>query len=70
MKSFHQHTIHSADGTLVINEGEFKQIQFDAAVDGLTRYAWWKDGEQYVGTCGTKLKDAVTDLRRELGLLT
>ena len=24
---------------------------------GLSEFAWWKDGEQFVGTCGKKLKD-------------
>ena len=28
--------------------------------EGLTAYAWWKDGVQYVGTCGTTLKEALT----------
>jgi hypothetical protein len=27
--------------------------------DGLACFAWWKDGVQYVGTSGSKLKDAV-----------
>ena len=32
--------------------------------DGITMYAWWKDGEQYVGTlCGTKLRDALNRLK-------
>ena len=26
---------------------------------GLTAYAWWKDGVQYVGTSGTTLKEAL-----------
>ncbi len=26
---------------------------------GLKTYAWWKDGVQYVGTCGTTLKEAL-----------
>lgn len=26
---------------------------------GVTAFAWWKDGIQYVGTCGTTLKDAL-----------
>lgn len=30
--------------------------------DGLTAYAWWKDGVQYVGSCGTTLKDAMKEL--------
>lgn len=30
-------------------------------IDGLTRFAWWKDGVQYVGTSGTTLKQAIKD---------
>lgn len=29
--------------------------------DALHCFAHWKDGEQYVGTCGLKLKDAIAD---------
>ena len=28
-------------------------------LDGLAAYAWWKDGVQYVGTCGTTLEKAI-----------
>lgn len=27
--------------------------------DGLRAFAWWKDGVQYVGTCGTTLLQAI-----------
>lgn len=27
--------------------------------EGIRRYAWWKDGTQYVGSCGTTLKKAL-----------
>ncbi len=27
--------------------------------DGLRCFAWWKDGVEYVGTCGTTLKQAL-----------
>ena len=27
--------------------------------EGLSAFAWWKDGIQYVGTCGVLLKDAL-----------
>lgn len=27
--------------------------------EGIEQYAHWKDGVQYVGTCGTTLKDAL-----------
>ena len=33
-------------------------------VDGMTSYAHWKDGEQFVGTCGTNLKDAVANVNK------
>jgi hypothetical protein len=37
------------------------QYQFYLAgiIDGLVAFSWWKDGEQYVGTCGTTLKQAI-----------
>lgn len=28
---------------------------------GLREFAWWKDGVQYVGTCGTMLKQAIEE---------
>ena len=28
-------------------------------ITGLREYAWWKDGVQYVGTCGQTLKEAI-----------
>ena len=31
-------------------------------LDGLKACAWWADGEEYVGTCGTTLNEASNDL--------
>ncbi len=31
-------------------------------IDGLTAYAWWKDGIQYVGTSGTTLSQAIKEV--------
>jgi len=28
-------------------------------IEGLTAYAWWKDGTEYVGTCGTTKTQAI-----------
>lgn len=36
----------------------------EGLVEGLTRFAWWKDGVRYVGTCGTTLKKAIEDIGR------
>lgn len=37
---------------------EYKQ----GFIDGLTCYAWWKDGVQYVGTTGKTLKEAIAEV--------
>ena len=35
---------------------------FDEGVRcGMTQYAWWKNGEEFVGTCGRTLKQAIID---------
>lgn len=37
---------------------------------GLSRFAWWKDGTQYVGTCGYTLASAISDVDSEFGIKT
>lgn len=32
---------------------------------GLGAYGWWKDGVQYVGTCGTTLAEATERAKQE-----
>ena len=34
----------------------------EGLIEGLTRYAWWKDGTGYVGTGSKTLKQAIADL--------
>ena len=34
-------------------------------IEGLREYAWWKDGVQYVGTCGTTLTQAIERAKRQ-----
>ena len=29
---------------------------------GIIEYAWWKNGEQFVGSCGTPLKKALENI--------
>lgn len=36
--------------------------RMNGKIEGVTMYAHWKDGVQYVGTCGTRLADAVTKI--------
>ncbi len=33
--------------------------------EGVRLYAWWKDGTQYVGNCGTTLKHALERIDKE-----
>ena len=33
---------------------------------GLMTFAWWKDGVQYVGTCGTTLAEALAVVETEV----
>lgn len=40
----------------------------DGNLDALTRFAWWRDKEQYVGPCGTTLRDAADALHRRLNI--
>lgn len=34
-------------------------------IEGMRRFAWWKDGIEYVGTCGKTLKQAIDDFKKE-----
>jgi hypothetical protein len=36
-------------------------------IAGITAFAWWKDGTQYVGTCGKTLKEAIAEAKEGLG---
>ena len=33
--------------------------------DGIRRFAWWKDGTEYVGTCGKTLKQAIHEAKQD-----
>lgn len=37
-------------------EGAYRR----GVIEGLRQYAWWADGVQYVGTCGTTLSEAIS----------
>lgn len=41
------------------------QEWLDGYIEGLWAFAHWKDGVQYVGTCGTTLKHAVETAKKE-----
>jgi hypothetical protein len=40
-------------------------IHYEGVKEGIWKYAYWKDGVQYVGTTGTTLKEALAQLDEE-----
>ena len=38
---------------------------YDGMIAGIMLYAHWKDGVQYVGTCGKTLEHAIDDVDKE-----
>ncbi|HUU34515.1 MAG TPA: hypothetical protein VMW48_10650, partial [Vicinamibacterales bacterium] len=40
-----------------------EEVYYDGVREGITRYAWWKDGAQYVGTSGKTLAAALAEIR-------
>lgn len=46
-----------------------QRLQIEAYYEGVklgvSLYAHWKDGTQYVGTCGKTLKDALKEIDRD-----
>ena len=58
-----------------LRQGEFgkpdtlaKQAFARAFIAGMKRFAWWKDGVEMVGTCGTTLAKASKEVLAEAGL--
>ena len=43
------------------NEKEIRAY-YQGLREGVTRFAYWKDGEQFVGTCGVSLRTALADI--------
>ena len=38
---------------------------FEGKRDGITLFAYWKDGTQYVGICGNKLSQFILEINHE-----
>jgi len=39
----------------------------EGVIEGMTAFAWWKDGTQYVGTGGKTLKEAIAEAKKDMG---
>lgn len=54
------------------NESEERMKEYDlkiayknGIIDGIKRYSWWEDGQQYVGTVKKKLENAIQEIEEE-----
>ena len=47
------------DGLKRVMDAAEQRAYLDGVKSGLAAFAWWKDGTQYVGTCGNTLKQAL-----------
>lgn len=56
-----------------MNKQALTKAYYNGIREGIEQYAHWKDGEQFVGTCGTTLKTALKRIDEEekhaLGML-
>jgi hypothetical protein len=48
-----------------VDKLELNRAYYNGIREGITQYAHWKDGVQYVGTCGTALRDALKRIDSE-----
>mgnify|MGYP001293447529 CR=1 FL=1 len=46
-------------------ENKMRNQYYEGMIEGVRRFAWWKDGTQYVGSCGTTLQSAIDEIRKE-----
>lgn len=52
----------ATEAQLQAENAKLKEEIKQAYNEGLRAYAWWKDGVQYVGSCGTTLKQALKEI--------
>lgn len=52
---------------LAITRADLSEFQ-RGYLDGLSAYAWWKDGTEYVGTTGRTLNQAIVSFLAEAGV--
>lgn len=48
-----------------MSEKDEIRVFYDGVKEGIWKYAWWKDGIQYVGTTGKTLKQALAEVDEE-----
>ena len=48
-----------------MNKKAMTKAYYNGIREGIEQYAHWKDGVQYVGTCGKTLKQAKDEIQNE-----
>jgi len=48
-----------------MNKKQLAKAYYAGVREGIEKYAHWKDGVQYVGTCGRTLEEALKDVNDE-----
>jgi hypothetical protein len=48
-----------------LTDERIRLAHLNGVIEGLRMYSWYKDGTQYVGTCGTTLKKAIEEVEKE-----
>lgn len=48
-----------------MREYNLKMVYKNGIIDGIKRYAWWEDGQQYVGTHKKTLEQAMQEVEKE-----
>lgn len=48
-----------------MNKQDLNKSYYNGVREGITQYAWWRDGVQYVGTCGETLAQALKNIDAE-----
>lgn len=56
---------HQTDEALALLNRVLPRMYKAGVQEGVTRYAHWENGEQYVGTCGTSLREALDQIDAE-----
>lgn len=55
----------SVDELMSWLDKNYKAAHKNGMVEGVSLYAHWRDGEQYVGTCGKTLKKAIKEIEND-----
>ncbi len=64
MKTVNELTPETREVLLALQKAQYAAY-FDGIKDGIQRYAHWSNGEQFVGTCGKTLSQALAEIDQD-----